>query len=239
MLTAVLLDRPPELIVIFAMVAACVALFLATFVVLFVRGLRATAPVALAELTVDSLATAQAKLELVLRPGAPFLSQILTLDRNGNTPPVNAVEWFIGVRNTSPTDAAHNVRVQAVTATQATRGLPAVLPPRDGPTGPFSLAPGEMRLVRFIRQRTEVGKRPGLATIGAGDGLDRVPCLTPCEMVIATYADGTSSLQTVSLSLNDKGEIRIRPPVLGELPGGVEPKGYARLSWGPAEPKEP
>jgi hypothetical protein len=175
-----------------------------------------------------------AGLELVCRIGQPFLEEHHGPGKVGKTPS-RTVSKLIGVRNTSSNDI-HDVRVQVASASQATSGLPLTLPPREGPHQAFSLAPGEMRLVRFVRQAARIGKPLGMGSLGGRDGPS---CLAPCELVLAAYADGASTLRTVWLYLDDGGEIQIQPPILGELPGGVEPAGYVRFVIGPIERKNP
>jgi hypothetical protein len=175
------------------------------------------------------------KLEIVYRVGEPFLEeQWRAVGEPGQTP-ARSIEKLVGVRNLSSRDV-HGVRVQVASASQATRGLPLTLPPRDGPSHPFSLAPGEMRLVRFLHQEAGAGRPLGMAALGGKGG---PPCSARCDLVLAAYAEGAATLRKVSVWRDERGELRVRPPALGDLPGGVEPAGYVRFVVRRIERKNP
>ena len=174
------------------------------------------------------------ELELVYRIGRPFLEEgPLGPAELWKTPPMY-VERLIGVRNVS-SDDVRNVRVQVASATQATEALPLTLPPRDGSNLPFTLSPGEMRLVRFVRQEAGSGQPLRHGCFGGKDG---PICLLPCDVILAAYADGVSTLKRVSLSLGSDKEIRVEPPIFGELPGGAEPSLYIRAKVGVIRPRQ-
>jgi hypothetical protein len=165
----------------------------------------------------------ESQLELVYRPGRPFLEEEYGVNEIGKPPP-GYLECLVGVRNTSPRQL-EGVRVQVVSASQAIYALPITLQSRDDAELTFPLAPNEMRLVRFLRQEARDGNLFDWPFIA---GKAEATVYAPCEVVLAAYARGVSALQTVSLFLAEDGEMRLKPSTFGNPPGIIAPSAYVR-----------
>lgn len=193
------------------------AALLATAFALWFDGLRDKSRTSAEE------ATEENKLQIVYRGGVPFLEEEYGVNEIGKEPP-GYLERLIGVRNCS-SRSLKAVSVQIVSATQAIRGLPIKLAARDGDGHEFSLAPNEMKLVRFLRQEASGGDHLDWPRV-SGEASALVSC--PCEVVVAAYAKGAHTTQKLSLSINDNHEVTISPPNFGQMPGGLSPSAYVR-----------